>query len=410
MRMVLAFVLVAAAAVSVRADDSARPDPRELLRKANEAAANLRAISYHATFLGEGVVSKQVPSVSGKIIAQRGTTPDRTSVRIEGTFSDPGSRNAVPVKFATNGTKAYRIDDTQKIFISGNAGDANSPEMSALLPPKYLADAPYRMDLTITEVTHEGVEDVNGVACDKVKVMYDPTGGAAMIYWFGREDHLVRRLENHMRVRVPGRPEPESGRIIFSVTDLDASPSINGDTFSFTAPEGYREETFAPKPRMGKNNLLAPGGPAPDWELKTAQGKTVSLKSLRGKVVVMDFWASWCGPCKIAMPGIEKLHQRFKDKPVEVIGINCRQRHAPITDAYKVIEDLGLTYTQLFGGDQVAESYIVGGIPCLYLIGPDGNIAWAVSGWQPNLDEMLANMITEILKANEKTAEADKKE
>ncbi len=60
--------------------------------------------------------------------------------------------------------------------------------------------------------------------------------------------------------------------------------------------------------------------------MKDPAGKSVSLKSLRGKIVLLDFWATWCGPCRMAMPGLQKLHDRYKDKPVAIYGVNCRER------------------------------------------------------------------------------------
>src|SRR5215813_2707656 len=69
-------------------------------------------------------------------------------------------------------------------------------------------------------------------------------------------------------------------------------------------------------------NLLPVGTTAPDWQLSGAQGQTYSLSSYRGKVVVMDFWATWCQPCTAVMPRMQKLQQKFADKGVVVFGIN----------------------------------------------------------------------------------------
>src|SRR6266567_2066513 len=71
-----------------------------------------------------------------------------------------------------------------------------------------------------------------------------------------------------------------------------------------------------------KTKLLAIGATAPDWELSDADGKLQTLAQYRGKIVVLDFWATWCGPCAEVMPQMQKLHEKYKDKGVAVFGVS----------------------------------------------------------------------------------------
>lgn len=384
-------------ASSAMADD-AKPNPRAVLERANAAAARLNAISYQAKIYGEGVMAKNLPMIQGNVIAQRGAMPTRPKVRLEGELTPPGGVTASKFKYASDGMKAFRIDDEKKQFFTGDAATLKSTEMSGLIPPKFFVESPYKGELELQDITHGGVEKVDGVDCDVIEIMYDASTGRKMTYWLGAKDGLLRKVQNIMAIRVPGKTEPETGRIVFETSNFDAQPKVDEHTFALLAPEGYQSQVIA-TPEFGPDGLLAAGRPAPDWELKDFDGKTVRLKDLRGKVVLMDFWASWCGPCKMVMPGMQAIHEKFKDKPVVICGVNCRERAETVLAAKQYVKDKKLTYTQLINGDDVAKAYHVRGIPCMYVIGPDGNIIYATSGYQPTHEQMFTKFIEETLKS-----------
>jgi len=129
--------------------------------------------------------------------------------------------------------------------------------------------------------------------------------------------------------------------------------------------DAYRE-------KEEKNKATAIGSIAPDFTLKTKDGKEVSLSSFRGKYVLIDFWASWCQPCRRENPNSVKTYKKFRDKGFEIFGVSVdKDRNAWI----KAVKDDGLTWTQVIDPDgNVARMYNVSSIPTTILLDKDGKI------------------------------------
>ncbi len=117
------------------------------------------------------------------------------------------------------------------------------------------------------------------------------------------------------------------------------------------------------------------GAVAPDFKLPTPDGKTVSLSSLRGKYVLIDFWASWCGPCRQENPNVVKMYNRFKGSDFEILGVSLDQDKGKWE---KAIEKDGLTWlhvSDLKGWESAAASlYNITGIPATYLLDKEGKV------------------------------------
>ena len=124
-------------------------------------------------------------------------------------------------------------------------------------------------------------------------------------------------------------------------------------------------------------------------------GKTYKLSDLKGKVVLIDFWATWCPPCREELPIIEKLHREFKDKNLVVLGISNEERET-IEDFLK---NNPLTFPILLDEKRkVAKSYRVVAIPRLLLIDKTGKIRKDILGYNPKNEEILRELIEKLLK------------
>lgn len=121
--------------------------------------------------------------------------------------------------------------------------------------------------------------------------------------------------------------------------------------------------------------------PAPGFSLPTRGGATVSLDSLKGKVVLVDFWASWCGPCQKSFPWLTSLHQRFAAKGLTIVAINLdKKREAAETFLQKVPVPFLVAFDP---SAKSADAFRVSALPSTYLIGPNGDILDSHVGYDP---------------------------
>jgi peroxiredoxin len=123
------------------------------------------------------------------------------------------------------------------------------------------------------------------------------------------------------------------------------------------------------------------GKPAPDFELKSIDGKSYKLADLRGKAVLLNFWATWCPPCKIEIPWFIELQKQYADQGLVVVGVAMDDD----TNKQKVVSDfvnqMKIDYPILLGTDQVADQYGgVDALPTTFFIGRDGKIVRRVMG------------------------------
>lgn len=145
--------------------------------------------------------------------------------------------------------------------------------------------------------------------------------------------------------------------------------------FSLLAKEVQESEKGkALNERIGKAKLFKIGNPAIDFVSYSPDGKEVSLSSFKGKYVLIDFWASWCGPCRAENPNMVKTFNSLKDKNFEIFGVSLDENRE---SWLKAVHEDKLPWTQvsdLKGFETVAKTYDIRAIPQNYLLDPDGKI------------------------------------
>ncbi|MGB9769086.1 MULTISPECIES: TlpA family protein disulfide reductase [Caldisericum] len=149
------------------------------------------------------------------------------------------------------------------------------------------------------------------------------------------------------------------------------------------------------------NNTTAQTGndreTAPDFSWKDNNGNVVKLSDLKGKVVLLDFWATWCGPCRMTIPHVEAIYEKYKDKGVVVIGINLDQ--GDLSKVQQFIKEQGMKYLVVTDpNSQVAGLYGVNSIPRFFIIDKNGKIAKMIIGYDPNMEDVLSKEIDSLLK------------
>jgi len=129
------------------------------------------------------------------------------------------------------------------------------------------------------------------------------------------------------------------------------------------------------KQQLNELRTLSVGQPAPEIALPNPEGKMVKLSDLRGKYVLIDFWAAWCKPCREENPNVVRLYQQYKDRGFEVFGVSLdRTKEAWV----KAIEEDGLEWTQVsdlqYFNSEAAATYQINAIPATYMLDPEGKI------------------------------------
>lgn len=148
------------------------------------------------------------------------------------------------------------------------------------------------------------------------------------------------------------------------------------------------------KSSIDESKVTAIGSIAPDFTQPDVNGAPVKLSSFRGKYVLLDFWASWCGPCRTENPNVVKAYNKYKDKNFTILGVSLDRADGK-ADWQNAIKSDGLSWTQVsdlrYGDNQAATLYFVQSIPANFLLDPDGKII-AKNLRGSDLDDKLAEL------------------
>ena len=136
---------------------------------------------------------------------------------------------------------------------------------------------------------------------------------------------------------------------------------------------------------------------APDFTLDTLQGAKVTLSHLRGKIMVVNFWATWCLPCRKETPALEKAYEQYKDSGIVILGVNLTDQDSA-SEVESFVQEFKLTYPILLDRDgNISNLYQVQGLPMTFFINREGIIRTVVVGG-PMSDTFIRSKIETLLK------------
>jgi peroxiredoxin len=135
---------------------------------------------------------------------------------------------------------------------------------------------------------------------------------------------------------------------------------------------------------------------APDFTLKSVEGENLRLSEYRGEVVLINFWASWCGPCRQEMPVLSELHDKYKALGFTVLGINVEEDSGK---ARKLLQEMSVSFPVLLDNESVvSKQYDVVAMPSTVLVDRDGNMRYLHKGYKPGLEDVYLQQIRDLIR------------
>jgi peroxiredoxin len=251
-------------------------------------------------------------------------------------------------------------DSIARARISGSAINSDNEILNAMLAPVYKQAQALYAEAQAAKPDQQQSPVFQNTMQDRFKAIQKDRERTLKVY-IGNHPNSYLSL---MAISSMGGPSADVNEI---------EPLYNGLSQALKDTEAGKQlkESFAPLKATALGTL------APDFTQNDVDGKPVKLSSFKGKYVLLDFWASWCGPCRQENPNVVRVYNKYKNKNFTVLGVSLDRPNGK-ADWLKAIKDDGLTWTHVsdlkFWNNAAAGLYFVQSIPQNYLIDPQGKI------------------------------------
>lgn len=412
-------VLTAAAGLAVAQDAAPAPAPSpavvspnvkgdqsglETLQRAVEAIRAAKGLRYTGKVYGVGGMLADVsPAAEGEVAMLR-HSDGRWMIRATGTGSPKPKDPAKPFDVAWLQPPAIRYTDADaKQVIQRPARTVSNPTVraaDAIRLAELVADEPFKEQLAAANIALEPQAEVDGVVCDVVTIWGGR--GAKSRYHFGAADRLPRKAERLFEGNTV------NGAYVVELTNIRVAEDLDPAFFAYPVPAGFTEDKIEPQTRDASEarpepkqvrtdaTPAAPAGAAAapaammaqDFELARPSGEKVTLTSMRGSVVILDFWGTWCLPCRASHKELQTYHESLKNSPVKIVSLSVKEKtkEAPV----EYMKRNNYTFDLLIEADTVADTYGVDVFPTFIVVGKNGEIVHREEGF--TREETIASL------------------
>jgi len=397
-RIVVPVLMVACLALTGRwgvADDGAKGT--EIIEQAMAAAAALDSVSVSVHMAQHTEINGRVNDVEmGAELALRGE-------------KDAFVRITAPQEEAqvfSDGEKRFVYFVTKEEYMEAAAPEKRSEIVSLMgggpiqLGSMWIGDFLHNNSKLTGEaesIVYGGLEKAPGAAdgpdCHLVKLAY---AGFDISVWLSAEGVVVPtyfKIDASKSFAQAGLDRKVD--VMFTFSDWKFNQDLGDERFAFVAPEGVEKvDPSAPRTASAGNSKI--GDPAPALKLPLLDGGTVDLADHKGKdIVILDFWASWCGPCRVGLPAVAEVVDKFADRGVVFYGVNLREDEQTIRSFFTSVKTEFPVLMDKSG--DVGFNYGATSIPRTVIIDKDGNIAEVHAGFSAGMKKQIEDKLTELL-------------
>ncbi|MCW3098847.1 MAG: Peroxiredoxin [Chthonomonadaceae bacterium] len=361
------------------------PDPavQPLLDSVAAAYRNVNAVSFNMD------MTQATTTVKTKVVLQK---PNKLNATVEWEQPVPPKPGDVPGKIERKQIAAHVVSDGTSVYTDNSSdkttyikqpftkfGDmintlaGNRGAGVGLLPILLTSPSAEKQIIPGKPSSLKKLADdkIGDDACDVVEAVI-PRGGQSTRYLFsfGKQDHLLRQLSI-------GAATEDKPMIVETYSNVTLTPVVASTDFQYTPAAGAKAVDPPKEPARFDPRLKVGASPLPITGNDMA-GKTVSLDQYKGKVLLLDFWATWCGPCVAELPNVIAAYDKYHAKGFEIVGISLDQANQK-DKVVKFAQDKKMTWRQIYDGKywqaDNAVAFGIQAIPFTLLVGKDGKIA-----------------------------------
>jgi thiol-disulfide isomerase/thioredoxin/outer membrane lipoprotein-sorting protein len=391
-RQTLVLVILLACMACSSAPGQAGLSAQQILAKTAENYRGVTGYAFQGSIATHMLVQGQVQDIANSLVVAYGgpgrshfeaATPSDRMVVVNArdstfTYSSAFAQYAVQARAvlpsASNGLPS--LDPNASHPLAGYARLADHVKTATLVGEDTATVDGRTIPTYVIDVTYDTTVVPPAAATMKPKRVEIDAKNYVVVYDFTSLDRAYPGLEKPVHIEQTAR--------YWSVR-WNAPPPDS--LFAFAAPAGTPRVDRVGPPEQAEPESQLTGTPAGDFALSDLKGVKRVLSSHKGSVVLLDFWATWCGPCRREMPIIAKLHERYAKKGLVVYGVNCSESQAK---AKAFIDKFGYTFPQLLDQDgDVQTRYQITAIPTVFIVDRKGNISAHMVGGRSE-EELVA--------------------